>query len=71
MRLDKTKEFWVRKARDEEGHSVGAGAPLSIEDFGTPFASLLTHEEALEQLRRYNVAIHTGVRPKQVLSERK
>lgn len=42
-----------------------------LDSIGTPFASIHTHEEACERLRRINSSTYSGVPSKQVLDERK
>lgn len=42
-----------------------------LESVGTPFASIHTHDEACERLRRINSATYSGIPSKQVLTERK
>lgn len=41
-----------------------------LESIGTPFASIHTHDEACERLRRINSATYSGCPSKQVLPER-
>lgn len=41
-----------------------------LESIGTPFASIHTHDEACERLRRINSSTYSGMPSKQVLSER-
>lgn len=40
-----------------------------LESVGTPFASVHSHEQAVERLRRINSATYSGVPSKQVLGE--
>lgn len=40
-----------------------------LESVGTPFASVHSHEQACERLRRINSATYSGVPSKQVLGE--
>ena len=41
-----------------------------LESIGTPFASIHTHDEACERLRRINASTYSGHPSKQVLTER-